>query len=179
MQSAMELFVERGFEQTTAAEVAARAGVTERTYFRYFADKREVLFVTSDDLQNRVSEGIAGASPESPPFKAVLAALEGVASMIAENPDYSRQRAAVIAANPSLQERELLKLQTVAAVAAEALRMRGVRELSATLAAEFGVTVFRVGYDLWIAGGATGDFTGCMHQALDELRAQVGVRYIV
>jgi len=168
--AALELYGERGFEQTTALEVAQRAGVTERTFFRYFADKREVLFEGSKGLQEAVVHAIAAAPDQLAPFAVVGSAMERAAAYLEGNREYSRRRAAVIAANSSLHERELLKLATLAGAVAEALRRRGVAPLPASLAAEAGVTVFKVGFDAWISDEATGDFTECIRVALDQLK---------
>ena len=170
MLAALELYGERGFEQTTALEVAQRAGVTERTFFRYFADKREVLFEGSKGLQDAVVEAIAQAPDPVAPIDAVGSAMERAAAHLEDNRDYSRQRAAVIAANSSLHERELLKLSTLAGAAADALRRRGVAALAASLAAEAGVTVFKLGFDTWIGDEATGGLAQCIRAALDELK---------
>ncbi len=166
----MELYAEHGFEQTTAAEIAERAGVTERTFFRHFADKREVLFAGSGDLQDAVVGAIDAEPDDAKPIDAVLAALEIGASLLPSR-EYSRQRAAVVAANSSLQERELLKFSTLADAVAEALRRRGVPTLTANLAAETGVTVFKIGFATWIADDSTGDFAQCIREAFGRLRA--------
>lgn len=170
-RAALELYAERGFEQTTAEQVAQRAGVTERTFFRYFVDKREVLFEGSTDLQDAVVRAIAAAPPSMSPVDAVGSAMESAASLLQERRDYARRRAAVIAANPSLRERELLKLATLAGGAAETLRQRGVADPTAALAAEVGVTVFRVGFERWIGDETTGDLAHCIREALDHIRA--------
>jgi AcrR family transcriptional regulator len=169
MRSALELYAERGFEQTTALEVAERAGVTERTFFRYFSDKREVLFEGSRQLQDVIVKAIAAAPSSMGSIDAVGTAMESAASLL-DNRDYSRQRAAVIAANPSLQERELLKLATLTGAAAEALRRRGVGNLAAGLAAETGVTVFKIGFETWIGDESTRDLAHCIREALDQLK---------
>src|SRR6202021_1251897 len=133
-QAALDLYVERGFEQTTVAEIAARAGLTERTFFRHFADKREVLFGGSALLQERIVAGVAGAPQGDGPLDAVSCGLAAAATMLGEfRRDLSRQRQAVIAANPELRERELAKLADYAAAVVIALRQRGVREPKATL----------------------------------------------
>ena len=170
IRSALELYAERGFEQTTALEIAERAGVTERTFFRYFSDKREVLFAGSHELQEIIVAAIAAAPASMGPIDAVGKAIESTASFLA-NRDYSRQRAAVIAANPSLQERELLKFATLADAMAQALRSRGVANLAAGLAAETGITVFKIGFETWIADDSTGDLAQCIREALTELKA--------
>jgi AcrR family transcriptional regulator len=167
--AAMELYAEQGFEQTTALEIAERAGVTERTFFRYFADKREVLFQGSAELQRTILETIADAPASMRPVDSVVAAVEKAGS------DYfdiaqSRRRATIIAANPALQERELLKFSTLAAAAAEALRQRGVTDPTAILAAETGLTVFKIGFDSWIAGTPSDDWAECIRETVNQLR---------
>src|ERR1700691_4111279 len=140
-EAALALYSERGFDQTTAAQIAARAGLTERTFFRHFADKREVLFGGSALLQERIVDGVAGAPAADGPLDAVSRGLDAAAIMLGQfRRDLSRQRQAVIAANPELRERELAKLADYASAVAAALRHRGVSEPQATLAAEGGLT---------------------------------------
>ena len=123
-QAALDLYGERGFETTTVAEIAARAGVTERTFFRYFADKREVLFGGSAALQELMVDAVIGAPESAAPIDAVAAALEAAGGLLEERRDRARARQAVIAANPGLQERELIKLATLAAAMADTLPRR-------------------------------------------------------
>src|SRR6267143_16262 len=124
-QAALALFGERGFENTTVAEIAARAGLTERTFFRYFADKREVLFSGAGTLQEVLVSAVASAPDSTAPIDAVAAALEAAGALLQERREFARQRQTVITANTELQERELIKLATLAAALAEALRRRG------------------------------------------------------
>src|SRR6266581_9385232 len=105
-QAALELYIERGFEQTTVAEIAKRAGLTERTFFRHFADKREVLFAGTGTLQELLVSAVAGAPDSAAPMDAVAAALQAAGAVLQERRGYSRLRQAVIAANAGLQERE-------------------------------------------------------------------------
>ncbi len=107
-EAALALYSERGFDQTTAAQIAARAGLTERTFYRHFADKREVLFGGSALLQERIVAGVTRAPAGDGPLDAVCRGLDAAAAMLGEfRRDLSRQRQAVIAANPELREREL------------------------------------------------------------------------
>src|ERR1035438_2799572 len=107
-EAALALYSERGFDQTTAAQIADRAGLTERTFFRHFADKREVIFAGSVLLEERI---VAGAAGPDGPLDAVSRGLDAAASMLGEfRRDLTRQRQAVIAANPELRERELTTL---------------------------------------------------------------------
>ena len=125
-QAAMELYIERGFEPTTVAEIARRAGLTERTFFRHFSDKREVLFAGAAALQDFLVTALAAAPDSAAPLDAVAAALEATGDLFEERRDYALQRQAVIAANAELRERELIKLASLASAMAGVLRQRGV-----------------------------------------------------
>jgi AcrR family transcriptional regulator len=171
-EAALALFAARGFDRTTAAEIAVRAGLTERTFFRHFADKREVLFGGSALLQERIVAGVAGAPAADGPLDAVSRGLAAAATMLGEfRRDLSRQRQAVIAANPELRERELAKLADYAGAVAAALRQRGVSEPQATLAAEAGMTVLRVAIQRWANGDDGRDLATIMRDSVGELRA--------
>ena len=150
-QAALALYGERGFEQTTVAEIAERAGLTERTFFRHFADKREVLFWGAGALQELLVTRVATRrriplhrSTRSPQPSRPSATCFRIAAQ------FARQRQAVIAANAELQERELIKLASLASAIADALRRRGVADPAASLAAEAGIAVFRIAFERWI-----------------------------
>jgi AcrR family transcriptional regulator len=170
-QAALELYGERGFEPTTVADIAERAGLTERTFFRYFADKREVLFWGSGDLQALFVNAVANAPDSSSPMDAVAAALEAAADFFEDRRAHAQRRQAVVAANSSLQERELIKLASLASAVAEALRGRGVGEQAAMLTAEVGIAVFKVGFELWVDESNDRGFSQVMHEALVDLMA--------
>ncbi len=170
-RAAMELYLERGFEQATVADIAARAGLAERTFFRHFADKREVLFGGSTGLQALLVENVAASPASVAPLEAVAAALDAAGGLLQENRDRSRQRQEVIAANPMLQERELIKLAALAAAIAEALRARGVVEPAASLTAEAGIAIFKVAFERWVGGVDGRDLQAHLREALDQLRA--------
>ena len=153
MSAAIELFDEQGYEATTVAEIAERAGLTKRTFFRYFSDKREVLFSGSHELQRLWLEGVAAAPPDATPLAVVTAGLDPVAEMFTERHDFARIRAGIIEANPELQERELIKLQNLAGAIKGALVERGVPANAAILAAQAGVTVFHVAFAHWVRAG--------------------------
>ncbi|MFF4508132.1 TetR family transcriptional regulator [Streptomyces sp. NPDC001401] len=148
-KAALELYNHKGFDATTVAEIAAGAGVTERTFYRHFADKREVLF-----LANPLADILAGAAATAPvplpPLEVVTHALTEAAPVFEERGDLARQRQAVIAANPELQERELAKLAALAATLAQALRERGLETTTAALAAEIGIAAFKVAFERWV-----------------------------
>ena len=171
-EAALALYSERGFDQTTAAEIAARAGVTERTFFRHFTDKREVVFGGSELLQERILSGVAGAPMGHTPLEAVALGLDAAAALLGEaRRDLVAQRQAVIAANPELRERELAKLADYAAAVAATLRQRGVGGLQATLAAEAGMSVLRVAIERWANSDDDQSLPVVMKASMAELRA--------
>ncbi|HEY2747383.1 MAG TPA: TetR family transcriptional regulator [Polyangia bacterium] len=172
-EAAMRLYQERGFDRTTVAEIAERAGLTERTFFRYFADKREVLFFGAADLQRVIVESIAHAPARTAPLDAVAAGLEAIAPGFEERRSFARQRHALIVAHPELQEREVMKLTSLAAAAAEALRGRGVAEPAASLTAEAGISVFKVAFEQWIGDARRKSLGHHIRHSLRALRTAV------
>lgn len=168
--AAMDLYVSRGFEKTTAADIAEAVGLTERTFFRHFADKREVLFGGQELLERAFLDGVAAAPQGAAPLDAVASALLAAAEFFpVERRAHSRRRQSIISANPALQERELLKLAGLATAVATALRARGVAESTARLAAESGLTVFGVAFRKWIADGEERSFLDIEREVLGEL----------
>ena len=172
-QAALDLFIERGYEQTAVAEIASRAGLTERTFFRHFADKREVLFSGAGELQDRIVTAVASVPGSVAPLDAVAEALGAVAvaAALPERREYARQRQAVIAANAELQERDLLKLAVLGSAIADALRLRGVADPAAVLAAEAGIAVFKAAFGRWISEPGEPDFPGLIRESLGQLKA--------
>lgn len=172
-QAALELFEERGYSRTTVEEIAARAGLTERTFFRYYADKREVLFWGAPLLQQLLVDTIAAAPAGTAPLEAVARALAAAADLIPPDRARARSRQDLIAAHPELKEREQMKLTSLAAAAAEALRCRHVGEPAASLTAEAGIAVFKVAFESWIEDTRSRDLKQHIRLALAELRAVV------
>ncbi len=168
-QAALALYAERGFDQTTAAEIAKRAGLTERTFFRHFADKREVLFGGAEALQELLVTAVAEAPAAAAPLDAVVAALHAAGAVLQERRESARQRQTVIVANAELRERELIKLASLATALAEALRQQGVREPAATLTAEAGIAVFRVAVERWTSQSGKRDLSRLINESLHEL----------
>lgn len=167
---ALELFVAQGFEQTTATEIATAAGVTERTFYRHFEDKREVLFGGQEALQRRFVDAVGAAPVSATPLEVVACALDSATDFFAdERRPSSRLRGTVIAAHAGLRERELLKMAALAHALTEALHERGVPDPVATLAAESGVTVFRVAFESWIAPDEERSFDDIQRSVLAEL----------
>jgi AcrR family transcriptional regulator len=171
-EAALALYSERGFDQTTAAQIADRAGLTERTFFRHFADKREVLFGGSAILEEQIVTGVANAPATDGPFEAVSRGLDAASAMLGEGRrDLALQRHTVIAANPELRERELTKLANYSAAIADALRQRGVGEPQATFVADAAMTVLRVALSEWASGNDDRDLGTIMRDTLATLRA--------
>lgn len=170
-EAAMELFLERGYESTTVADIAERAGLTARTFFRYFADKREVLFGGSAALQESMVAALNAAPPSSSALEAVAAALDAAAAMLGERHKFAKQRHAVISANGELRERELIKMASLSEALAGALRARGVAEPHASLAAETGTAVFRIAFENWVGGPARRNLADVLHESMSQLRA--------
>ncbi len=175
--AAMELFVEVGYEQTTVAAIAERAGLTARTFFRHFADKREVLFNGSELLQESMVTALAGVPAGTTAMDAIAVALKAPADFFDEKRrGYARLRASVIAANGELHERELIKLARLAGALAEALRAKGLREPDASLAAEAGIAVFRVAFAQWVGKAERRSYGDIVGTSLARLKALATVQ---
>jgi AcrR family transcriptional regulator len=169
--AALELFATRGFEQTTTAQIAQAVGLTERTFFRHFTDKREVLFIGQDMFVQAFLDGVDASPPAASPLDVVGSALASAASFFPdERRPFSRTRQVVIDQNPALQERELHKLAGLATSVGDALRRRGIGEPAATLAAESGVTVFGIAFAQWIRDDEQRSLSTITAEVLRELQ---------
>ncbi|MBV9579587.1 MAG: TetR family transcriptional regulator [Chloroflexi bacterium] len=173
IQAAVTLFGERGYEATTVAEIAEAAGLTKRTFFRYFADKREVLFMGSEQLQECWVMALTHAPPGAGAMRAVDAGLDAVAELFVDRHALARMRAQIIATNPELQERELIKLAKLASALAEALRARGIADAPAELAAQTGVTVFHCAFGRWVQQDDPRALRRLIDESFAELQAVV------
>lgn len=169
-QAALELFAEHGFDQTTVAEIAARAGVTERTFFRYYSDKREALFAGGATLEALFVDAVADAPADDPLDQAAAALTSSAGFFPDERRDWSRIRSRVLEANPALSERELLKMASLGRALAGALAARGLTEPAATLLARSTVTVFQVAFDAWVAEGEERSFAELQRETFAALR---------
>jgi AcrR family transcriptional regulator len=172
-QAALELFDEQGFEDTSTIEIAARAGVTNRTFFRYFADKREVLSADADDLRTILVEKLRQAPDFTEPLRAVIGVLAEFDWEMLGPRDMQRRRHAVIAANPELLERDLVKHQTIAVEFTAVLRQRGVGADVARLAARVGVQLFLTAYEDWLQAGDGADLSKISESLMSLLAAIV------
>lgn len=149
-QVALQLFGERGYDQTTAAEIAARAGVTERTFFRHFPDKREVLFDGQARLQAALTTSIANAPDGLGPIDTLFRAFRSVQPMLEDNRPFAKPRHEVISSTPALHEREMSKVGALSDALAAALQSRGVANLRAVLAARIGMAAFVQATVAWL-----------------------------
>lgn len=171
--AALDLFAEQGYDATTVAQIAERAGLTKSTFFRHFPDKRELLVAGQQTLSRLLAEGIRDASPGTPPLDAVAQGLDrATGAMTPFNREIAHRLKAAVAANAELQERDALKSVGMAATMTEALMRRGTPEATAHLAAELGVLAFKLGYARWAASdGDAGELRTHTRSALAELRA--------
>lgn len=169
----MELFTERGYEQTTVADIAERAGLSARTFFRHYSDKREVLFAGSEALEQRLAEAVAAAPEPVSAMSAVAAALDALGELIGRDHDFSRRRQAVVVANAELRERELNKMAVLGAALGKALRRRGIAGHEADLAAETGIALLRVAFERWVGEPGDRGLREIMRESLAQLEALV------
>jgi AcrR family transcriptional regulator len=172
--AAVDLFTEQGYDATTVAQIAERAGVTKSTFFRHFPDKRELLVAGQETLSRLLTEGIAEAPGNASPLEAVAAGLERAsAAMGRVSREFAPRLKAAVAASAELQERDALKSVSLAAAMTTALVARGVPDPTAALAGELGILAFKRGYAQWSEGDRDpGDeLSGYILAALGELRA--------
>lgn len=166
--AAVELFRERGYERTTAAEIAARAGVTERTFFRQFPDKREVLFDGEAILRVALTASIADAPNDLGALQILFRAFRSVLPLLEANRPYSKPRQEIISETPALHERELAKLEALANALAFALEARMVANAKAELAARIGMIAFAHATLAWLEDPSTG-LADRLDRVADEL----------
>ena len=121
--AALELFLAHGFDNVTVAQITERAGLTRRTFSRYFTDKRDVLFAGSEQLPMVLAAAVGRADPDLAPFAAMLTALTEVGDLVAD--EHAAERRAIVQASPELQERGLTKFAAVTSALAAALEQRG------------------------------------------------------
>ncbi len=168
--AALDLFLERGFERTTVGEIAGRAGLVERTFYRHFADKREVLFWGREIFADRVRAALAAAPAGLAPLDAMVVAIEAAAAALPSEPDHARRRHLVIKSTPELHERELLKTASLGETAMEGLLRRGAAPATARLCAEAGMTVFKAAYQRWLEGEGGRSCPQWVRQTFGELK---------
>jgi AcrR family transcriptional regulator len=172
-QSAMQLILERGYDQVTVAEIAEHAGLKKRSFFRYFPNKREVLFAGAADFEKAVVEAVRAAPAAAKPVDVVMSALTEGGTMLTNWGEPARQRQRIVASSTELRERELIKQDTLTTAVAHTLRQRGVEDLTATLVTQVGVAAFVTAFRQWAEADDPQDFASLMTEALDRVRAAV------
>lgn len=167
--AAVDLFTEQGYDATTVAQIAERAGLTRSTFFRHFSDKRELLVAGQETLSRMLADGIIEAPAEASPLEAVAAGLERASTAMGPaTRELGPRIKAAVAASTELQERDALKSVGMAAAMTAALVTRGVPDPTAHLAGELGVLAFKRGYAQWSQGDQD-DTAGLAHHALAAL----------
>jgi AcrR family transcriptional regulator len=169
-RAALELYTEHGYDNVTVTQIAERAGITRRSYFRYFPDKREVLFAGSERLPAVIREAVLDARPAASPMSAALEALAQVGATLVEHIGRTAERRAVIASSPELQERERTKLAAVTSAIHDALRQRGVGDDCAKLVAQIATIASQTAIDRWADSHGRKDFAACLHAVAASLR---------
>ena len=169
--AALELYLEQGFDETTVAEIAARAGLTERTFFRYIADKREVLFGGAGLMAEALTAAVAASPAEAAPMEAVVEALASLGPLFDGRQELVLRRQVVIDSHTELRARELVKLESLSATLTEALTRRGVPAGPARLAATAGLAAFRVAFQNWIDDGGRSEMAALIRRSAAELRS--------
>ncbi len=171
-QAALDLFLEQGFTETTVPQITARAGLTTRTFFRHFADKREVLFAGEESVPEQVARLMAEVPPSLGPMELINEGLAPTAAEIVEGRslDYLLRRRAAIDAEPALHERELRKFALMSKALEQGFRDRGVDDLTAQLVAEIAVTAFRVAVTRWLNQHGDPDLPTTIDQTLAAMR---------
>lgn len=171
--AALELFEERGYDGTAVADIAARAGLTERTFYRHYTDKREVLVSGTTELASLLATTIAAQPADAAPLATVVAALEEAGRFFDARRPFSMRRQAVVEASRDLRERELAKLDALTITLTEALAERGVDTRQAVLVATVGVSLFHVAFGHWVRDPEGRGFGLFVHQAVQDLRDAV------
>lgn len=169
-EAAMDLFEQRGYENVTVADIAERAGITRRTYFRYFPDRREVLFAHSEQLPIVVAETVLAADADTPPLAAALDALAEGGTHIAVHPERAVDRQRVIDSSPELRERERTKLAAVSTAVQQALEQRGATPATAGTAAQISTLVFANAFRQWLDEAGAKPFPDCAATAMSTVR---------
>jgi len=170
-QAAYELFLDPGYEQTTVADISQRAGLTERTFFRHYADKREVFFGGAAALQDELLRALGEQPPALPAIEAVRIAVEAASTLMHGRRALAHERRRIVLAHADLQERELIKRATLTAALADGLRRRGVPDPAASLAADMGIAVFYVGFGRWLDDPADREMAEIVREGFDQLKA--------
>ncbi|WAE70924.1 TetR family transcriptional regulator [Streptomonospora nanhaiensis] len=169
-QAALELFTDHGYDNVTVARIAERAGITRRSFFRYFPDKREVLFGGSERLSAAVAQAVLAADADDAPVTAVFSAFSQVGARLADYVDHAAERRAVIETSPDLQEGDRTKLADLAGAVGDALVQRGVEPGSARIVARVAAVFYQEAFERWVDAGGEEEFGSCLLAAAASLQ---------
>ncbi|HEY3878280.1 MAG TPA: TetR family transcriptional regulator [Trebonia sp.] len=172
-EAALELFLAHGFDNVTVAQITERAGLTRRTFSRYFADKRDVLFAGSERLPGVLADAVGRADPALGPFEAMLSALTEVGDLLADQVEHAAERRAIVEASPELQERGRTKFAEATGALGAALEKRGTEEAAAALLAPVGATIFWTAFDRWARQPGGASLAGRIRETAAELAASM------
>jgi len=175
-RAAVDLFLERGYDDVTVAEIAERAELTRRSFFRYFADKREVLFAGSEQFPQALTQTLASIGETGSPFTDALRALSVVGSQLVDYIDNPARRRTIIQSSPELRERERTKLADIATAIREALVQRNVDAPTARMVAQVSTVIFRNAFDAWIDAAGARDFESCLTATTAQLRSAIAAK---
>jgi AcrR family transcriptional regulator len=168
--AAIELFSERGYERTTVADITESAGLTERTFYNHFADKREVLFPAQDRFIAEVVEAVGAVPADRSPLDAVAAALTVDTEWFDQRRDAAQRRRRILDTRAELREREVAKMAALDTAITGALRARGSSDTSAALTAAAAVAAYRLGTDNWLADPRRRTLRHHLRSIFEELR---------
>ena len=171
--AALDLFLEHGYDDDTVAQITERAGLTRRTFSRYFTDKRDVLFAGSEQLPDALADGVLRADDGLSPFNALMTALSDTGELLADSVTRSAQRRAVIKASPELQERERTKFAAITDALAGALQQRGAAESEARLLARIGALIFQTAFERWAEWPENASFSARVREVAAEMAADL------
>jgi AcrR family transcriptional regulator len=172
-EAALELFLAHGFDNVTVAQITERAGLTRRTFSRYFADKRDVLFAGSEQLPGVLADAVGRTDPTLAPFEAMLGALTEVGDLLADQVQHAAERRAIVQASPELQERGRTKFAEATRALETALEQRGAEGATASLLAPVGAAIFWVAFDRWARQPGRESLADRIRETATELAANM------
>ncbi|MGH3211841.1 MAG: TetR/AcrR family transcriptional regulator [Trebonia sp.] len=172
-EAALELFLAHGYDNVTVAQITERAGLTRRTFSRYFADKRDVLFAGSEQLPGVIADAVGRVDPALAPFEAMLSALTEVGDLLADQVQHAAERRAIVEASPELQERGRTKFAEVTGALGAALEQRGAEGATAGLLAPVGAAIFWAAFDRWARQPGRGSLADHIRETAAELAANM------